>query len=101
MQEDYDDEEDMEEEGTPAGDSENEQDGEARVQELISQLNENPYDFALYQQLIEVYRSLGNLEELRQVRERVHTLYCLPVDMWLAWLEDEERLAFLSGADDD
>jgi hypothetical protein len=37
------------------------------------------------------------LEELRQVRERVHTLYCLPVDMWLEWLEDEENLVFTAG----
>ena len=38
------------------------------------------------------------LAELREARERVHSLYCLPVDMWTEWLEDEHRLL---GPDDD
>ena len=42
--------------------------------------------------MIELYRQQGNLEDLRQVRERVHQLYCLPVDMWLDWLSDEQNL---------
>ena len=32
------------------------------------------------------------LEELRETRERTHSLYCLPLDMWLEWLADEETL---------
>jgi len=38
------------------------------------------------------------LEELRDVRERVNSMYCLPVEMWLEWLEDEEKI--LSPNDD-
>ena len=68
---------------------------QARINSLIKQINENQFEFPLYQELIELYRVQGDIEELRQVRERVFSLYCLPVDMWLEWIEDEERVVMM------
>ena len=68
------------------------EEAEGKIRELIEGLNQDPANFELYQELIEIYRKLGMLEELREARERVNALYCLPVEMWLEWLEDEERL---------
>lgn len=73
-------------------DQEEESENKEKIQELIVKINENPYDFLSYQQLIEIYRNQGDLDELRQVRETLHQHYCLPVDMWIEWLEDEEKL---------
>lgn len=58
---------------------------------LVQAINENPYDFASYQILIELYRQQGLLEELREARQRTHSLFCLPSEMWIEWIEDEQR----------
>ena len=65
---------------------------ELKIQEVSEMINENPYEILLYQQLIELYRKIGNIDDLRIVLDRVHSLYCLPVDMWLEWIEYEERI---------
>ena len=62
------------------------------MQKLVAQINANPYDFSLYQQLAEVQKKNGNLEGLREACERAHSLYCLPIEMWLEWLQVEESL---------
>ena len=67
-----------------------EEDGKVRA--LIEAINANPYDFPRYQELIEIYRIDGRLEELREARNQLHDYYCLPLDMWLEWLEDEEKI---------
>lgn len=69
------------------------------VQALINQINQNPYDFSLYQQLAEIQRKNGNLDGMREACERAHSIYCLPVEMWLDWLQIEESLVDISDAE--
>ncbi|CDW90873.1 squamous cell carcinoma antigen recognized by t-cells 3 [Stylonychia lemnae] len=64
----------------------------AQVNQLIQGINDNPYEFGLYQQLIDVYRENQMYQEAKEVRQRVQLLYCLPVEMWLEWIEDEKSL---------
>ncbi len=65
---------------------------EQKIYGIIQAIQQDPWDFANYQLLIDLYRQCGMLAELREARERVHSMYCLPVDMWVEWLEDEEKL---------
>lgn len=85
------------------GEQEEEKDAEVEkaIENLVIKLNENPKDFSAYQELITLYREAGKLEELALARERVHYYYCLPVDMWLDWIEDEERLYALMKESED
>lgn len=53
-------------------DMDNNINAEQKIQELIQAINADPYDFQKYQQLIELYKSNGYLEELGEARERVH-----------------------------
>jgi hypothetical protein len=32
------------------------------------------------------------LDRLREARESLHRLYCLPEDMWEEWIDDEQSL---------
>lgn len=73
---------------------------EEKIRGLIEQINADPYDFVKYQQLIEIYRNQNMIEELREARNQVHEYYCLPVDMWVEWLEDEEKILEMHQAED-
>jgi len=32
---------------------------------------------------------MGNLDEVRKLREQVHQYFMLPEEMWLEWVKDE------------
>ena len=66
-----------------------EQDVEAVIAARTEQLQANPYDFALYCELIALHRAQGNLDETRSFRQQVQQYYSLPEEDWIAWLQDE------------
>ena len=51
-----------------------------RVEELHELLEEeqNKYNFAIYKELIDIQRGMGNLDEVRDARHKVQKLFCLP-----------------------
>ena len=51
-----------------AGESEAEEDLEEQIKQLEQHIQQNPYDFAAYAQMIELQRAEGNLEETRSYR---------------------------------
>ena len=103
IDQDYDgesDEEEMEDESMQEEQEQLDGEVEEKIRGLIEQINADPYDFVKYQQLIEIYRNQNMIEELREARNQVHEYYCLPVDMWVEWLEDEEKILEMHQAED-
>ncbi|XP_071747860.1 squamous cell carcinoma antigen recognized by T-cells 3-like [Lepeophtheirus salmonis] len=70
---------------------------EKELNEKLKAVNEtlknNPYDYQSHIDKISVLKSLGELEELRLARQTFSKLYPLSVELWLTWLQDEQRLA--------
>ena len=75
------------------GNSLNEEQIAEQIQALLAQLQANPFDFAVYVELINLHRAAGDLDETRAYRQQVHGLFCLPEQMWLEWINDEINLA--------
>ncbi|CAG2256094.1 SART3 [Mytilus edulis] len=65
-------------------DSENEE-LERQVAELQKQISKNPYLYDVHIDLIKLLKQLGELEQLRDARQRM--------SLWLEWLKDEISLA--------
>ncbi|KAK2180910.1 hypothetical protein NP493_420g02015 [Ridgeia piscesae] len=73
--------------------SESEEQNESRIKELQHTLESNPYLYDTHVQLIGLLRQEGELDRLRVAREKMAEVFPLTEELWLAWLEDEEKLA--------
>ncbi|XP_071179062.1 squamous cell carcinoma antigen recognized by T-cells 3-like isoform X1 [Mytilus edulis] len=73
-------------------DSENEE-SERQVAELQKQISKNPYLYDVHIDLIKLLKQLGELEQLRDARQRMSELFPLAEGLWLEWLKDEISLA--------
>ncbi|XP_061162766.1 squamous cell carcinoma antigen recognized by T-cells 3-like [Saccostrea echinata] len=78
------------------GESEDDDDEEAnkkRLEELQTQIEENPYLYDGHTEMIKLLRNTGELEKLRDAREKMSQYFPLTQDLWLEWLRDEIPLA--------
>ncbi|CAB0034952.1 unnamed protein product [Trichogramma brassicae] len=66
---------------------------EAEVQNFVSILEQNPYDYEAHKSLIEKLQTMGCLDRLRNARENMSAKYPLTSEIWLSWLKDEMKLA--------
>ncbi|CAC5388459.1 SART3 [Mytilus coruscus] len=73
-------------------DSENEE-SERQVAELQKQISKNPYLYDVHIDLIKLLKQLGELDQLRDARQRMSELFPLAEGLWLEWLKDEISLA--------
>ncbi|XP_070573008.1 squamous cell carcinoma antigen recognized by T-cells 3-like [Ptychodera flava] len=62
---------------------------EEAITALEGQVSANPFQYDLHVQLIKLLRKEGELDRLRQARERMHQLFPMNEDLWLEWLKDE------------
>lgn len=104
-------EDDEEMEDLAAGEGENEDDeesdqdsddeedgggGEGNIGELGAAVDREPYVYDHHVKYIAAARRKGLLEEVRGARERMNSLFPLSPQLWLQWVEDEQRLAISS-----
>lgn len=61
----------------------------AQIKETKDKISLNPLDYDSYLRLIELCRAAGDLDEMREARERMSAAYPLTPELWQAWLEDE------------
>jgi hypothetical protein len=73
---------------------------------LLEKIAENPYEYETHTAYIAILRNAGATDDLRQAREVFHSFFpfsegILPTltglltyeELWIQWLEDEERNA--------
>ena len=64
----------------------------AKLAELDSALTQDPYHYQSHLDKIEVLKSMGELDRLREARETFAKAYPLAPEIWLSWLKDEQNL---------
>ncbi|KAK7874320.1 hypothetical protein R5R35_007795 [Gryllus longicercus] len=80
-----------EESSDSSSDDEAEQDQNIAI--LEQKISQNPYDYSANVELINTLRKAGDLDKLREARERMSQHFPLSPELWKAWLEDENKLA--------
>lgn len=77
----------------------------AEAAKLLEKIAENPYEYETHTAFIALLRQAGATEDLRQAREVFHSFFPFSegilvlkyvadmVELWLQWLDDEERNA--------
>lgn len=65
----------------------------ARVEELEKQVADNKYLYDAHLELVNLYRTLGDLKSMRLAYERFSELFPLTPEIWLAWINDEKKVA--------
>lgn len=66
---------------------------EAEVKSLEASLSTNPYDYSSHVALINKLHTMGELDRLRVARNNMSNVYPLSPELWLAWINDELKLA--------
>ncbi|XP_067938564.1 squamous cell carcinoma antigen recognized by T-cells 3-like [Watersipora subatra] len=64
----------------------------AKAENLEAQIKENPYFYDGYKELLTIYKNLGELEQLTNVRKSFSHHFPLTQDLWLDWINDEKAL---------
>ncbi|ORX55911.1 hypothetical protein BCR36DRAFT_320539 [Piromyces finnis] len=63
------------------------------LNEMLTNLNENPLSYDLHVKYIEKLREMGKFEELRTARNNMKNIFPLSEALWLEWINDEKRVA--------
>lgn len=53
------------------------EDGNAELVSVLQRLEQEPYDYNAHTKCIEIYRSSGQLDELRECRRRMREIFAL------------------------
>ncbi|XP_044264579.1 squamous cell carcinoma antigen recognized by T-cells 3-like [Tribolium madens] len=80
-----------------SGDDQEEQALLARAEALERQISDNKYLYNAHEELVNLYRKLGDLKSMRLAYERFHEYFPLTPEMWLSWINDERKLATSEG----
>ncbi|CAG8631563.1 10248_t:CDS:10, partial [Dentiscutata heterogama] len=67
--------------------------GLEEIQQILEQLSSNCYQYDVHLRYIQALRQAALFEELKDAREMMHSIFPLPEDIWLEWIQDESRLA--------
>ncbi|KAJ3638700.1 hypothetical protein MTP99_002045 [Tenebrio molitor] len=65
----------------------------SKAEELERQISDNKYLYNAHEELVNLYRKLGDLTSMRLAYERFHEYFPLTPEIWLAWINDEKKLA--------
>ena len=68
-------------------------DGTAEIASLREHLATTPGDYDSHLRLIALLKAAAELDGVRAAREALAATFPLPEGVWLAWVDDEERLA--------
>ena len=82
-----------ESDGEESDDDEDGDDGAAEIASLREHLAATPGDYESHLRLIALLKAAAELDGVRAARESLAATFPLPEDVWLAWVDDEERLA--------
>jgi hypothetical protein len=63
-----------------------------KLAELEKLLSENKFQYQVYVDIIKLTRDNGNLDKLREYREKMSDAFPLAETLWLDWLRDEQKL---------
>ncbi|CAG2237408.1 SART3 [Mytilus edulis] len=74
-------------------DDEEKADVEMECEKDSDSISKNPYLYDVHIDLIKLLKQLGELEQLRDARQRMSELFPLAEGLWLEWLKDEISLA--------
>ncbi|KAG9457040.1 hypothetical protein H6P81_001548 [Aristolochia fimbriata] len=67
--------------------------GDLELEALEKELTETPSNYDAHVKYIRLLRKLGNIEKLRQAREKMNALFPLSSTMWQEWTKDEISLS--------
>ncbi|XP_022340245.2 spliceosome associated factor 3, U4/U6 recycling protein-like isoform X1 [Crassostrea virginica] len=82
--------------GSSDDDNDDDDDEEAnkkKLEELQKQIEENSYFYDGHTEIIKILRNMGELDKLRNAREKMSQYFPLTQELWLEWLRDEIPLA--------
>ncbi|KAL6597647.1 hypothetical protein LY90DRAFT_677112 [Neocallimastix californiae] len=65
------------------------------LNDLSTGLKENPLSYDLHVKYIEKLREMGKYDELKAARNNMKTIYPLSETLWLEWINDEKRVAYM------
>ena len=65
----------------------------AKVKQLEEVLLNDPLNYQALSDRVDAYKTLGELEKLREARESFAKAYPLTPQIWLSWTRDEQNLA--------
>ncbi|KAJ8312590.1 hypothetical protein KUTeg_009963 [Tegillarca granosa] len=74
-------------------DDEFHKENERRSSELLQLVEKDPFQYDAHVELIKILREMGELERLRNAREKMSELFPLTPELWLDWLRDEIPIA--------
>ncbi|GFT14213.1 squamous cell carcinoma antigen recognized by T-cells 3 [Nephila pilipes] len=77
---------------SPEGSSDEEDADEEKIRQLQKEVEASPYTYELHVQLISLCRKLGDLDKLRDAREKMSEVFPLTPELWLDWIIDERKL---------
>jgi hypothetical protein len=64
----------------------------SKAEELERQISDNKYLYNAHEELVNLYRKLGDLTSMRLAYERFHEYFPLTPEIWLAWINDEKKI---------
>lgn len=73
--------------------SENEEELKKQASDLERKVEQNPYDYNTYVELIKLLKKMAELEKLRKAREMMSRHFPLTSELWISWLKDEISIA--------
>ena len=63
------------------------------IEDLNKKIETSPYNYQLHVDRIKLLRKCGEYEQLLLARKKMAELFPLTQDLWLSWLEDEQKFA--------
>ncbi|XP_067014696.2 squamous cell carcinoma antigen recognized by T-cells 3 isoform X2 [Anabrus simplex] len=98
MEDDKDSDKSSDNEDPPQGESSGDtsstdDEAENAVNILENKVSQNVYDYSAHVELITSLRKMGELTRLRAARSRMLEHFPLSPELWLGWLQDEQKLA--------
>ncbi|PNF41960.1 Squamous cell carcinoma antigen recognized by T-cells 3 [Cryptotermes secundus] len=73
--------------------SDNDEEYEKQASELEKKVEQNPYDYNAYIELIKLLQKIAEIERLRKAREMMSRHFPLTTELWISWLQDEINIA--------
>jgi len=64
-----------------------------KITDFETEIQNNPYNYSAYMELVTLLRKTDDFEKLRSCREKFNEFYPLTAELWLEWISDEQKIA--------
>jgi len=64
-----------------------------KIIDLETEIQNNPYNYSAYIELVTLLRKTDDFEKLRSCRKKFSEFYPLTGELWLEWISDEQKIA--------